>query len=55
MYSKVYMCHDDETIATQSQTMFSAHIIYISLATIICARHQMSWIYQALAYYQLIC
>ena len=45
------MCRDDETTATQIQTILAAHNVYISLATIIRARHQMGWIYRVLSAY----
>ena len=41
------MCCDDETTATQIQTILAAHSVYISLATIICARHQMAGFIEA--------
>ena len=48
------MRRDDETTATQIQTILAAHSVYVSLATIIRARHQMGWIYRGSAYCQLI-
>lgn len=48
------MRRDDETTATQIQTILAAHSVYASLATIIRARHQMGWIYRGSAYCQLI-
>ena len=44
------MRRDDETTATQIQSILATHGVYISLATITRARHQMGWIYRGSAY-----
>ena len=48
------MRRDDETTATQIQSLLATHGVYISLSTITRARHHMGWIYQGSAYCQLI-
>ena len=48
------MRRDDETTATQIQSILATYGVYISLATITRARHQMGWIYRGSAYCQLI-
>ena len=39
------MRRDDETTATQIQSLLATHGVYISLSTITRARHHMGWIY----------
>ena len=48
------MRRDDKTTATQIQSILASYGVYISLATITRARHQMGWIYRGSAYCQLI-
>ena len=48
------MCANDETTATQLQSILAAHGIYVSLATIVCIRRQLGWIYRESTYCQLI-
>lgn len=52
--STSYMRSDDETTATQLQSILAWKGIYISLATILRNRHQLGWTYRGSAYCQLI-
>ena len=45
---------DDETTATQLQTLLASHGVYVSLSTILRSRKQLGWIYRGSAYCQLI-
>lgn len=45
---------DDETTATQLQSILAARMIYVSLATILRNRSSLGWIYRGSAYCQLI-
>ena len=45
---------DDETTATQLQSMLAAHNVYVSLATIVRSRLELGWTYRGSAYCQLI-
>ena len=48
------MQKDDETTATQLQALLASRSIYVSLATIVRNRLQLSWTYRGSAYCQLI-
>ena len=48
------MRRDDETTATQLQSILAARNIYVSLATIVRSRCELGWIYRGSAYCQLI-
>ena len=48
------MQNDDETTATQLQSILASHNIYVSLTTIVRCRIQLGWTYRGSAYCQLI-
>ena len=48
------MREDDETTATQLQSMLASYGVYISLSTILRSRLQLGWTYRGSAYCQLI-
>ena len=49
------MRKDDETTATQLQSILATRQIYVSLSTIVRNRSELGWIYRGSAYCQLIC
>ena len=48
------MRFNDETTATQLQATLAEHGVYVLLATIVCNRVELGWVYRGSAYCQLI-
>ena len=48
------MCKDNETTATQLQSILATRQIYVSLSTIVRKRSELGWTYRGSAYCQLI-